>query len=108
MADEQELSERLQGIADALTVRAATLIATSVRARLKPEDMDELRMYIGTAVRGAALEGARDPARTLGELVPVPKTTRAHARQLAITHLRDTPETPITKHYRAHKLPGGV
>lgn len=108
MSDEQPLSERLQGIADHLTVRAATLIATSVKARLSPEDMDELRHWIGIAVRGAALEGARKPAHTLGELVPVPKIGRAHAQHLAITHLRDTPELAITPAYKADKLPGGV
>lgn len=107
MSDEQELSERLQGIADHLTVRIATLIATSVKARLLPEDMDELRHWIGVCARGAAIEGARNPLRTLGALVPVPKVGRAHAQELAITR-HDTPETAITGRYNRQKPPGGV
>lgn len=82
---QEELSGRLSGIADALTVRTATLIATAVRARLKPEDMDELRHWIGIAVRGAALEGARNAADTMSALVPVPKVGRAHAQNLVAT-----------------------
>ena len=87
MADEQELSERLSGIADALTVRTATLIATSVKARLRPEDMDELRMYINVAIRGAALEGARNAADTKAALLPVPKSGRVAVQELAATKI---------------------
>lgn len=87
MTDEQELSERLQGIIDALTVRTATLIATSVKARLRPEDMDELRHWIGVACRGAALEGARNAVDTKTALLPVPKAGRALAQELAQTKL---------------------
>lgn len=97
MADEQGLSERLSGIADALTVRTATLIATSVHARLKPEDMDELRHWIGVAVRGAALEGARNTGDTKAALIPAPKSGRAHAQEMA-----------VTRHNGTRKLPGGV
>lgn len=93
----EELSERLQGIADTLTVRAATLLAQHAKSRLTPEAMDELRLWIGVAVRGAALEGSRNPADTFDALVPVPKTGRAYAREMAITR-HDTPR----------KLPDGI
>jgi hypothetical protein len=96
--DEQhELSERLQGIADHLTVRTATLLAQNVRARLTPEVMDELRHWIGVAVRGAALEGARNAADTKAALLPVAKAGRADAQQMA-----------ITRHNGTRKLPDGI
>jgi len=96
-SDEQDLSERLQGISDTLTVRAATLLAQHTGKRLTPEFMDELRLWIGVAVRGAALEGSRNPADTFDALIPVPKVGRAYARELAITR-HDTPR----------KLPDGI
>jgi len=102
----EELSERLQGIADSLTVHAATLFAENARARMTPEVMDELRHWIGVAVRGAALEGARNATETKAALLPVPKTGRAQAQLMAVTHVRDTPVD--NKPLQRHKLPGGV
>lgn len=79
------LSSRLQGIADALTVRVAQLLAHRTRERLTPLLMDELRAMVAVAVRGAALEGARSATKTRAELLPVPKGTVTVRRLHAIT-----------------------
>lgn len=101
MNEELELSERLQGIIDALTVRSATLIAQMPRApRMTPELMDELRHWIGVACRGAALEGARNKEETLSALVPAPKVGRANVQELASTRAdtrRGNPPPPPPK-----------
>jgi hypothetical protein len=106
--DEQALSDRLQGVADALVVRIATILATEVKVRLTPAALDEIRHWVGVCARGAALEGARTAGATLRDLLPVPKVGRAMAQEMAATRLRDTPETPITPNNAPRRLPGGV
>jgi hypothetical protein len=95
------LSERLQGIADALTTRAAQLLTHYTRERLTPLLMDELRLIAEKAVRGAALEGARSATKTYAELLPVPKGPPTLRRMTAITtHNRGIDRIP--------KLPDGI
>lgn len=105
MSTVDPLSERLQGIVDSLTVHAALIVAQS-RGRLNLEQMDELRHWIAVAVRGAALEGARNAEETRSALLPVPKVGRAHAQEMRLTRQRDTPNITISNTSR--KLPDGV
>lgn len=101
VSPEPALSERLQGIADALTTRTAQLLTHYTRERLTPLLMDELRVYAEKAVRGAALEGARSATKTRAELLPVPKGAPTVRRMRAITtHNRGIDRIP--------KLPDGI
>lgn len=109
MAD-QDLSERLQGIADALVLRAGALLveASKGRVRMTPAMLDELRHWAGIATRGAALEGARSVDSTYAALIPSHARARRDVQQLAVTVQRDTPEVTITTNYARQKLPAGI
>jgi len=94
VSPERGLSERLQGIADALTTRTAQLLTHYTRERLPPLLIDELRLFAEQAVRGAALEGARSATKTYAELLPVPKGTPTVRRLRAITTNNKIPPLP--------------
>ena len=83
MEPNEELSERLNGICIAATIRVAQLLAVHMHERITPAAMDELRSAVELAVRASAFEGARTAhetsyALTSGRLEdpPVSKETR--------------------------------
>lgn len=104
------LSERLEGIVNAVVLRAGALLieASRGRARMTPATMDELRHVVEIGVRGAALEGARSVDSTYAALIPSHARARRDVQQLAVTVQRDTPEVTITTNYTRQKLPAGI
>ncbi len=67
--EEHALSERLEGIVDALVMRTAVLVASKPRERLTPSELDELRALVRVGIRGAAIEGSRRADLTYRTLI---------------------------------------